>query len=133
MVPIKRIFFLVNPKTSLSYIFISELSEGKKKKLQRDPLFFWPRSLLGLCSEQAVKIHFLLGQVQTETLRPTAPGWFPQLFLTCKFILLKLEMRVEIHLTPHSVTGLSQKREPERNIGFGASKRYSLVCPRTGL
>jgi len=32
----------------------------KKKKFQRDPLFFWPHSLLGLCSEQAQKIHFTL-------------------------------------------------------------------------
>lgn len=59
MVPIKTNFFLVNPQTSLRYIFISELSE-EKKKLQHDPLLFWPHSLFGLCSEQAQKIHFML-------------------------------------------------------------------------
>lgn len=58
----EEFFLLVNPKTSPRYIFISELSKGKKKKnLRHDPLFFWPRSLLGLCSERAQKIHFMLG------------------------------------------------------------------------
>lgn len=90
----------------------------KKKKLQRDPLFFWPHSLLGLCSEQEENIHFLLGQVLTETLRPTAPGWFLQLFLTCKFIPLKLEMRVKIHLTPRSVTGLSQRENLKEELAL---------------